>query len=106
MSNYFKELGKIHANEGYEKNEKSSPLTFKLPEAEFEKLEFYCKKMGISKSKFINMLFQQKIDFAIAEYLETSHKKFEDLDTSLLIEEQISSIKRSITLYHLQTYES
>lgn len=103
MSNYFKELGKIHANEGQEKNEKSSPLTFKLPEVEFEKLEFYCKKMGISKSKFINMLFQQKINFAIAEYLETSQKKFEYLDTCQLTEDQISNLKLAITFYNLES---
>jgi hypothetical protein len=106
MTNFFKELGKAHAKEFESTEEKSSPLSFQLEQEDFKKLEFYCEKLDINKTKFINMIIKEKLIFALAEYLDSSGKNLADLDTSNLNLHQKAYLNGKLSLASLELKES
>lgn len=80
MSNYFEELGLLHATELDAKSVKTLAMSFKLPEPDLMKLDIFCEDMGINRSKFIHMLLDdQKAFDALKTYMLASQKNIEDL---------------------------
>ena len=80
MSNYFEELGLLHATELDAKSVKTLAMSFKLPEPDLMKLDVFCEDMGINRSKFIHMLLDdQKAFDALKTYMLASQKNIDDL---------------------------
>ena len=80
MSNYFEELGILHATELDAKSVKNLAMSFKLPELDLMKLDVFCEDMGINRSKFIHMLLDdQKAFDALKTYMLASQKNVDDL---------------------------
>ena len=80
MSNYFEELGILHATELNAKSVKTLAMSFKLPEPDLMKLDVFCEDMGINRSKFIHMLLDdQKAFDALKTYMLASQKNVDDL---------------------------
>src|SRR5690606_31187727 len=80
MSNYFEELGILHATELDAKSVKNLAMSFKLPELDLMKLDVFCEDMGINRSKFIDMLLDdQKAFDALKTYMLASQKNVDDL---------------------------
>ncbi|MDY6531560.1 hypothetical protein [Acinetobacter faecalis] len=80
MSNYFEELGLLHATELDAKSVKTLAMSFKLPEPDLIKLDVFCEDMGINRSKFIHMLLDdQKAFDALKTYMLASQKNVDDL---------------------------
>ena len=80
MNNYFEELGRIHAKDLDEKSMKTSAMSFQLPEKNLQKLDYLCKVMGITRSKFIHMLLEHKLFDALDSYVKASHKTIDELN--------------------------
>ena len=80
MSNYFEELGILHATELNAKSVKTLAMSFKLPEPDLIKLDVFCEDMGINRSKFIHMLLDdQKVFDALKTYMLASQKNVDVL---------------------------
>lgn len=80
MSNYFEELGILHAKELDAKFVKTLTISFKLPEPDLIKLDVFCEDMGINRTKFIHMLLDdQKAFDALKTYMLASQKNVKDL---------------------------
>ena len=80
MSNYFEELGLLHATELDAKSVKTLAMSFKLPEPDLMKLDVFCEDMGVNRSKFIHMLLDdQKAFDALKTYMLASQKNVDDL---------------------------
>lgn len=98
MSNYFIELGRSHARERSHSISKNFPLTFQLPQDKLNKLDFYCQRMGINRTKFISMLVDQKILVALGEYMKSSGRTIEELDFTDVSDLLKEKIKLDLTL--------
>lgn len=80
MNNYFEDLGRIHAKDLDEKSMKTSAISFQLPEKKLQKLDYFCKAMGITRSKFIHMLLENKPFHALEVYMNTSKQTIDQLN--------------------------
>ncbi|MDY6525107.1 hypothetical protein SKM52_11295 [Acinetobacter faecalis] len=80
MNNYFEELGRIHAKDLDEKSMKTSAMSFQLPEKNLQKLDYLCKVMGITRSKFIHMLLENKPFDALKAYMNASNQTIDQLN--------------------------
>lgn len=92
MSNYFEELGILHAKELDAKFVKTLTISFKLPEPDLIKLDVFCEDMGINRTKFIHMLLDdQKAFDALKTYMLASQKNVDDLALPEIIKDKFET---------------
>ena len=101
-SEFFKNLGALHAEVVQDQMTKTSALSFQLPETQLNQLDYFCTIMGINRSKFIRMLLQTKAFVALEAYMQSSNKTIDQLN---LPEDIYNEFNRYLLFLRLERYE-